>query len=449
MLSDATSGFSLSVGCSRSSIDMVGAPPVVKLITTSLSALILRANWRKSSGSCVGRPSFGSRACRCTIAAPAFAAPMAASAISSGVIGRCGDMVGVWIEPVTAHVMMTLPCAAAIVGCYPGGTMKLGILGVLLAVALPAAAERAASIDYEFVPRPSAVPAEYDGAGLRFLAIQAIDGARVEAALWQPTNARTLVLMVHGSGETYHGNPNGFLGKGLAERGYAVLAINTRQSGPRVNTDNFMDVRRDIEAAFYTARALGHKAIVLHGHSLGNVQVQYFAANMWQSEIKAVVLTGMFGNLPWKSRHILVQNEGNWSQLFETALKNLRQGKASDVLPVQMNWITGQKVPMSAQHFLTYRWENTSAADGTYWIRRIPHPILMVRDDGDAIIQPFEPYMLLSAAGSSGSLVPSIEYVKLPNKERGPAEHGFINNRQPLTETVAGWPKEQNLGTPR
>jgi len=29
-------------------------------------------------------------------------------AISSGVIGRCGDMVGVWIEPVTAQVMMTL-----------------------------------------------------------------------------------------------------------------------------------------------------------------------------------------------------------------------------------------------------------------------------------------------------------------------------------------------------
>src|SRR5205085_3762554 len=112
MLSEATSGFSLSVGCRRSSIDMVGAPPVVKLITTSLCALILRANWRKSSGSCVGRPSFGSRACRCTIAAPAFAAPIAASAISSGVIGRCGDMVGVWIAPVTAHVMMTLPCGA-------------------------------------------------------------------------------------------------------------------------------------------------------------------------------------------------------------------------------------------------------------------------------------------------------------------------------------------------
>src|SRR6478735_1675608 len=117
MLSEATSGLSLSVGCSRSSIDMVGAPPVVKLITTSHSAFILRANWRKSSGSCVGRRSFGSRACRCTIAAPARAASIAAFAISSGVIGRWGDMVGVWIEPVTAHVMMTLPCAAAIVEC--------------------------------------------------------------------------------------------------------------------------------------------------------------------------------------------------------------------------------------------------------------------------------------------------------------------------------------------
>ena len=323
--------------------------------------------------------------------------------------------------------------------------MKAIILGILLGLALPAAAERAASIDYEFVARPAGVPADYDGPGLRFLAITAIDGARVEAALWQPPNAKTLVLMVHGSGETYHGNPNGFLGKGLAERGYAVLAINTRQSGTRVNTDNFMDVQRDLEAAYYTARALGYRSVVLHGHSLGNIQMQYFAANHWASEIKAVVLTGMFGNLPWKSRHILVQDEQNWAALFGAAMTQLREGKVAEVIPVQMSWITGQKVPMTAQHFLTYRWENSSAADGTYWIRRVPYPILMVRDDGDAIVQPFEPYMLLSAASTSGSLVPTIEYVKLPNKERGPAEHGFIHNRAQLIETVAAWLKEQNL----
>ena len=40
------------------------------------------------------------------------AAPTAASAISSGVTGRCGDMLGVWIAPVTAQVMMTLRLVA-------------------------------------------------------------------------------------------------------------------------------------------------------------------------------------------------------------------------------------------------------------------------------------------------------------------------------------------------
>ena len=50
----------------------------------------------------------GSRACRCRIAAPALAASMADVPICSGVIGSLSDMVGVWIEPVTAQVMMTL-----------------------------------------------------------------------------------------------------------------------------------------------------------------------------------------------------------------------------------------------------------------------------------------------------------------------------------------------------
>ncbi len=42
------------------------------------------------------------------MAAPASAAPIAASAICWAVTGICGDIEGVWIEPVTAQVMMTL-----------------------------------------------------------------------------------------------------------------------------------------------------------------------------------------------------------------------------------------------------------------------------------------------------------------------------------------------------
>jgi len=314
------------------------------------------------------------------------------------------------------------------------------------------AAERAAGIEYEFVARPAGVPPEYDapvGVNLRFLTIKALDDSRVEAALWQPgnrpVNATPLVVTVHGSGGSFHGNPNAFLSAGLAAKGYGVLGINPRQTGARVNADNFLDVRRDLEAAVYTARALGYRTLVLHGHSLGNIQVQFYAASNWEKDIKAVILTGMFGNLPWKSRHLLVQDEQNWKELLETAMQALRSARDDQVMPVQMSWIGGEKVPVTGRHFLTYRAESSSAADGTYWIRRVPYPILMVRDEGDAVVQAFEPYMLLSAATTSGSLVPAIKYVMVPNKVRGPAEHTFVNNREPLVNAVAGWLAERGL----
>src|SRR5262245_1770368 len=103
MLRDATSGLNVAAGRTRSSIDMVGAPPVVMFTTTGQRCLITLRNGANASGVWSGRPSCGLRACRCTTAAPASAA-----AISWAVIGRCGDIDGVWIEPVTAQVMMTL-----------------------------------------------------------------------------------------------------------------------------------------------------------------------------------------------------------------------------------------------------------------------------------------------------------------------------------------------------
>src|SRR5205814_4824153 len=119
MFSERSSGRNRRPAAVRSSSDMPCPPPVVMLTTASQLDAISGRNRANTSGSGVGRPSAGSRACRCTIAAPACAAPIAPAAISSGVTGRCGDIVGVWIAPVTAQVMMTLPCAAAIPGLLP------------------------------------------------------------------------------------------------------------------------------------------------------------------------------------------------------------------------------------------------------------------------------------------------------------------------------------------
>src|SRR5947207_6970576 len=125
MLSDATSGLNVDAGRTRSSIDIVGAPPVVMFTTTPERCVITLRKGANACGDWSGLPSLGSRACRCTIAAPASAAPIAASAISLAVIGRCGDIVGVWIEPVTAHVTMTFGFLA--MACPPSRSTMYAI----------------------------------------------------------------------------------------------------------------------------------------------------------------------------------------------------------------------------------------------------------------------------------------------------------------------------------
>jgi hypothetical protein len=113
---------------------------------------------------------------------------------------------------------------------------------------------------------------------------------------------------------------------------------------------------------------------------------------------------------------------------------------------MRMPYLGGRQTAVTAQHFLTYRDERVSAADGTYWVPRIPYPILLLRDQADGIVLPFEPHMLLSAAHAEGSLVPSITYVVVPDERPpGAAGHTFTDNTRPLIDAVAAWLAEQHL----
>jgi pimeloyl-ACP methyl ester carboxylesterase len=320
----------------------------------------------------------------------------------------------------------------------------------------------AASIQYGFMARPSGLAEDFKPIGetsLKFLSIKTIDGYAMEAALWLPAKKDagepTLLVMIHGSGGSYRRAPESALGPRLAVNGHAVLAVNTRQHDDKVNTDNFLDVRRDIEAAVQVGRALGYKRLVLQGHSLGAIQVQFFAATNWDPDIKAVILLGAFGNLPWKSRNLLVQDEARFRALIEAAMSSLREGTLDQMLPVKMRFskpvssttaAAGPDIPITGQHFLTYRWDRTSVADGTFWIQRIPRPILIVRDQSDGVVQPFEPHMLLSAAQSEGSLVTSIDFVLLPNaRPVSLSGHSFAGNEQQLTDLIAEWLATRHL----
>jgi pimeloyl-ACP methyl ester carboxylesterase len=332
-------------------------------------------------------------------------------------------------------------------------SLAAALVAAVLVLPAPAFAAQAGAIAFDFTSRPAAVPATFvatPNARVRFLTLTALDGNRVDSALWEPAGkspaTTTMVVAVHGSGANYIDDPMAFLGRGLSAKGYAMLAIDTRQHDEHINTDNFYDIRNDIQAAVFTARALGYKTIVLLGHSLGTIQVQYYAAQDWSPDIKAVVLLSPFANLPWKSRNVLIANERQYADLTDAALKSLRDGTQSAVLPVKMGYLQGASSPVTGQHFLTYRDETTGISDGTFWIKRIPHPLLLVRDQSDGIILTFEPNMLLSAAGTPGSLVTSIKFVLIPDdRPLSLAGHKFTNNQQQLIDTVTSWLADQHL----
>jgi len=316
-----------------------------------------------------------------------------------------------------------------------------------ISLATPAgAAQVAASIEFEPAARPAGLPDDMQplpGASLTFLAIKAIDGHKIDAALWRPDNrpagTTPIMVQVHGSGGNLTELPLRATARALSLRGYAALTINTRQHDEAVNTDNFFDIATDIDAAVATVKALGHTSIVLFGHSLGTIQVQYYAATHWDQAIKAVVLTGAFGRLPWKSRNILIQNDDTYKALGAAARTKVAAGKPDELLGMDMPYI-GRSTPVTAQHFLTYRDENSSAADGAYWMPRIPRPILILRDQADGIVLPFEPYMLVSAAHAEGSLVQGITYVMVPDsRPPSAAGHVFTDNTDRLVDTLAAW----------
>jgi pimeloyl-ACP methyl ester carboxylesterase len=300
----------------------------------------------------------------------------------------------------------------------------------------------AAAVSYLPLPEPPAAYRDYpaaDGVTARFFEITALDGRTGPAVLLVPDAvdpAAPLVISVHGSGGSITSQPVQLLSRGLSAAGVPVLAVDTRQSGDAVNTDSFYATVRDIEAAFWVARSLGYDRIVLHGHSLGTSQVTYLAATHWHREIVGVLLTGMFADLPWKSRHLLINDETAYARLGGEAVELAGNGDYAAVLKEPMRWLHGAEMPVTAQHFLSYRQTGTAGARSVDWIARVPYPLLMVRDAHDPVINYFEPGQLQAAA--EAGISPAVTSVLLSSPE-GTNGHAFEASGDALVELASDW----------
>jgi pimeloyl-ACP methyl ester carboxylesterase len=308
-----------------------------------------------------------------------------------------------------------------------------------------------AAISYVSVSRPPAAADNFtapDGASLQFYAITTIDAVTNDAAVVMPRGRQpqstTMVIHVHGSGGNLYAVTGAQLAMQLVPHGYASMTINTRQHDDAINTDNFFDIRNDICAAVNVARSLGYRQIVLHGHSLGTLQVLYYSATDWSTDIKGIVLTGPFANLPWKSQVIIINNDPVYRKLYEDALEAVHSGHPDAILPDRMPYLGGTTTPVTAQHFLSYRWQYEAASVSVDWIRRVTIPILLVRDSQDQTVLAFEPVWLYSAATSYGGLSPDVENVVVADSSSGNG-HSFPNTIPQLTDLLVDWLQKRSL----
>jgi pimeloyl-ACP methyl ester carboxylesterase len=301
---------------------------------------------------------------------------------------------------------------------------------------------QAAAVSYLPLPGPPGPYLDYQapaGATARFFEVTSLDGRTGTAVLVAPdapAPSAPLVISIHGSGGSITSAPVHLLSLGLPVAGLPVLALDTRQAGDAVNTDSFYATVRDIEAAFWMARSLGFNRIVLHGHSLGTSQVACFAATHNHPEIVGVLLTGMFADLPWKSRHLLINDEQAYARLGAEATALSQRGEFATVLSEPMRWLYGHEMPVTAQHFLSYRQTGIAGARSVDWIARVPYPLLMVRDANDPVINYFEPGQLEAAA--TAGISPSVTSVLLPSPA-GSNGHAFEATGAALTELAARW----------
>lgn len=300
----------------------------------------------------------------------------------------------------------------------------------------------AAAVSYRHAdhvpPEFTALPVA-EGVTVTYHELTSLDGRTGLAAHFvpgEPDPAMPLVISVHGSGGSIVSQPVRILSLGLSARGVPVLSINTRQAGDAVNTDNFYATVRDIEAAYWMARDLGYTRIVVHGHSLGTCQVECFAATHWHDTTVGVVLTGMFADLPWKSRHLLINDEAVYGELSTEAVDAVRSADFARVLGTGMPWLGGRTMPVSAEHFLTYRQVGQAGARSTAWVARIPHPLLLIRDEHDSVIHDFEPGWLASAARAGIS--PSVTLLSL-SSPAGTEGHKFEGSADELVAVVHEW----------
>jgi pimeloyl-ACP methyl ester carboxylesterase len=248
---------------------------------------------------------------------------------------------------------------------------------------------------------------------------------------------------MHGTLGNYYSATMGFLFPRMVQRGFAFFGINMRYSNLAAKDrllDNFFDSYSDILASVQFLKNAGYHNIIIMGHSMGTLHATYFCAINHDPSIIGMIISGPFADLPAKTRKVLIHDEDSYRKLHKYSMDFIRENRPNDLLPLEMGFLGGTKIKVTAINFYTYRDTSGSRAVSRYWIKFVSVPVLVLRDAGDQIIGPGEPLQLLRSSRSPGSLPKKIQYQLIPNP-KGPNSkgHQFLDNMNPMADMIQEW----------
>ncbi len=247
------------------------------------------------------------------------------------------------------------------------------------------------------------------------------DGVPLAGVLYAPATgadrARPAILIAHGwTADIMRSTPH-WLAQRLAQRGYTVLAFQTRASGFRgVVKGKLEDIPQDIAAWVSVMSARGHTNLVAAGHSTGALWFSYYLSETKDARIKGAVYLAPMRDMPAHARAAM--GEDRYARAVLEAGEAVRDGVAATRLintpfpqptyeddPRQPMFLS---VPGSgftyyyADSFLSY-WGPNSKAVHTRLIANSPVPILALGGSRDPLMQGAYLIQFAQAAGEKAT----------------------------------------------
>jgi len=249
------------------------------------------------------------------------------------------------------------------------------------------------------------------------------DGTPLAGVLYTPAagadRARPAILIAHGwTSDIMRSTPH-WLGQRLAQRGYTVLAFQTRASGFRgVVKGKLEDVPLDIAAWVNFMSARGHTNLVAAGHSTGALWFSYYLSETKDARLKAAVYLAPMRDMPAHARAAM--GEDRYARAVLEAGEAVRDGMGATRLintPFpQATYEDDPRQPMFlsvpgsgftyyyADSFLSY-WGPNSKAVHTKLVANAPIPMLALGGSRDPLMQGAYLIQFAQAVGERGTYI--------------------------------------------